>query len=69
MKYILQGIGDYIKDCWHDMHLFLVWKLHPHKKRRWQAGHYDYYWKEGSVWHYIQQRKIGNKVKKQRRVK
>ena len=67
MKYIWLGIKDYCKDCWHDVCLFLVWKLHPRKNRRWQAGHYGYYWKEGNLWHYIKQYKVVQRVVNERK--
>ena len=56
------GIKDYIKDCWHDWlirRLFkLFYKNKPHKLPD--------LWKEGSVWHYIRQRKIAKKIKEKK---
>lgn len=69
MKYILQGIKDYCKDCWHD---FLFRNLQKHYKGRpikftsVATGRLlnITIWKEGNLWHYIQQRRIANKRKK-----
>lgn len=66
MKHITQGISDYLHDCWHD---FLVKHISKHyafiEARDHTMG--DWYpihkWKEGSVWHYIKQRKIAKKEK------
>lgn len=52
MKEIIQGIGDYIKDCRHD-------KNFGSKTAR--PAYMD--WKEGNVWHYIKQRKIAKQKK------
>ncbi len=63
MKYIFLGIKDYCKDVWHDF-WFKFWNaLWTFTQRRTCKC---YVWrnsegllvKEGSVWHYIQQRKI-----------
>ena len=63
MKYILQGISDYCKDCWHDF-WYWVWDgLDNFVSRR---LHHTYCWqknegcftKEGNLRHYIQQRRI-----------
>ena len=71
MSYILLGIKDYIKDWWHD---WLSNRLHKVQGERIYT--YDaeqdltcwvYPWKEGSLWHYIHQRKIANKIKKERK--
>lgn len=66
MKYILQGIKDYCKDCWHDFlfrHLQKFYKKCPIYFISNQTGvRLDIeFWKEGSVWHYIKQRKIAHK--------
>lgn len=64
MKYIILGIKDYCKDCWHD---WLLKRLYNYYKGKKQLSYFepklDMYvcvnpWKEGSVWHYIKQRKI-----------
>lgn len=62
MKYILQGIGDYIKDWWHDC-WFLFWNgldsFVSHRLRHtycWQKNE-GCFTKEGNLQHYIQQRK------------
>ena len=66
MKDIILGIKDYCKDCWHD---WLVRRVSAYggqvmercsynrKNYRWEKA---CYWKEGSVWHYIRQRKFAN---------
>ena len=74
MIYIFQGIKDYCKDCWHDWHLHYVEKSIGNEPLFCMAKDEDAWiamidWKEGDLWHYIRQRKIGNKVKKQRKVK
>lgn len=70
MKYIFQGIKDYCKDCWHDFlfrHLLKFYKkcaiffISNKTGTRSDLS----FWKEGNLWHYIRQRKIGNKVKKE----
>lgn len=58
MKYIILGIKDYCKDCWHD-YIECKWaKLHrtelSRNVNRWWK------WKEGNIWHYIRQRKFAN---------
>ena len=62
MKYILLGIKDYCKDCWHEF-WFKFWnKLDDFTTRRLAR---TYCWakndacfcKEGNLRHYIQQRK------------
>lgn len=67
MKYIWLGIKDYCKDCWHDFlleHLFRCYKKCVIYFISNQTGirHELAFWKEGSVWHYIQQRKIAKKI-------
>lgn len=57
--YIL-GTWDYIKDTMHDFKVWLVWKAHPDQGRRYGAGHWEYYYKEGPLSHYIAQRRIAN---------
>ena len=71
MKDVLLGIKDYCKDCWHDF-WFWVW-LHLENfvgHRLWRTycwrNNDGCYTKEGSVRHYIIQRKIGRKVKNER---
>lgn len=70
MKYIWLGIKDYCKDCWHDFWYWFWSKVWWWAGRR-QARCYDWinnwgcFTKEGSVRHYIQQRKIA----KQKEVK
>ena len=66
MKYILQGIKDYCKDCWHDWHLHCVEKSQKDEALFFWAEEVDCWvaivdWKEGSVWHYIRQRKIAER--------
>ena len=70
MKYIWLGIKDYCKDCWHD---FIRKETNRYGWNIREAV--DYYkngrvkyvgvpvWKEGSVWHYIRQRKMAQKRK------
>lgn len=68
MKEVILGIKDYCKDCWHDWlleHLFRFYKncvifFIPDKTGARQDLSF---WKEGSVWHYIRQRKIAKKRK------
>ncbi|MBR2247678.1 MAG: hypothetical protein IJ880_11785 [Bacilli bacterium] len=70
-NYILQGIYDYVKDCYHDylmqeaksMGCVLYDKITKYKQNTMHVPANR--WKEGSMWHYIKQRKIA----KQRRVK
>lgn len=63
MKYIWLGIKDYCKDCWHDFWYWFWGKLEVFCTRRanrcycWKKNE-GYFTKEGSVWHYIQQRRI-----------
>ena len=75
MKYIIQGIKDYYKDVHHDrlcrtvnqikgccvfeFHFVATMAEHDCDKC-WRISQ-D--WKEGSVWHYIRQRKIADKRK------
>lgn len=65
MKYIWLGIKDYIKDWWHDWLIRRLFKLFykdkPHKLPD--------LWKEGSIWHYIQQRKAAKLLKEIKRLK
>ena len=68
MAYILQGIGDYIKDWWHDLWFWFWDKIDNFVTRR---LHHTYCWrhnealytKEGNLWHYIQQRKAAKLLK------
>ena len=71
MSYIWLGIKDYCKDCWHDWlrnRLFAFYKT-PFTEIRVSDKRYVHImpWKEGSVWHYIKQRKIATKVMKNER--
>lgn len=67
MKYIWLGIKDYCKDCWHDFWYWIWGKLEVFCTRR---ANRCYCWrynegcftKEGSVWHYIQQRRIAKRI-------
>ena len=68
MKYMIQGIRDYIKDRRHDR----MYEAITREYDQWMRDGHKYYavipageWKEGSVWHYIKQRKIATKVKKE----
>lgn len=74
-NYIIQGIYDYIKDCYHD-HLMqeaknigcvLYDKVTKYKQNTMHvpANH----WKEGSVWYYINQRKLAKKIKRENNAK
>lgn len=56
MKYIILGIKDYCKGCWHDWLVKRLSKLHP-------KIYFPCRWHEGGVWHYIRQRKIANNKK------
>lgn len=71
MNSILLGIKDYCKDCWHDFirkeAVRYGWSIHE------AVGYYKNgrvkvlgvpVWKEGNLWHYIQQRKLTQKRKK-----
>ncbi len=69
MKYIWLGIKDYCKDCWHDWlrnRLFALYKDNTNKILLVSDKRYIHLmpWKEGNLWHYIQQRRTANKVKK-----
>lgn len=55
MKYITLGIKDWCKDMWHDWLLIRLVSTFANKNL--EEG---WLWKEGSVWHYIRQRKIAN---------
>lgn len=74
MWYILLGIKDYCKDCWHDWLLKRVlayggrvydkcYNLGSKNKPYWGLA---CLWKEGTVWHYIKQRRIAKKILNQR---
>lgn len=68
MKYIFQGIKDWIKDCWHDWLLNRLQAAHPNATiylydHEYEADIIVYHWKEGNLWHYIQNRRIVNKRK------
>lgn len=67
MKYVILGIKDYMKDVWHD---WLSNRLHKVQGERIYTYDADldltcwvYPWKEGSVWHYISQRRKAKKAK------
>ena len=74
MKEILQGTSDYIKDTWHDFWYWLWDSLENFAHRRvsrtycWRNNE-GCYTKEGSVSHYIQQRKIAAEVKRDAKTK
>lgn len=66
LKSIILGTKDYIKDCWHD------WLYHRLSKTHTNATIYflnlgcdikETTWKEGSIWHYIRQRRLAGKYK------
>ena len=67
-KYTLQGIGDYLKDCWHDFWFWWWDALENFSHRRLSR---TYCWKkndgcftkEGDLKHYIEQRKMKGRVK------
>lgn len=68
MKCVLLGIGDYIRDCWHD---WLARRLQDVQGERVYTYDADedliiwvYSWKEGSMWNYIKQRKNGKQRSK-----
>ena len=71
-KSIFLGIRDYCRDVYHD---WLNRRALAIGSRVYDKGDCDGVpiwfvaidWKEGSVWHYIRQRKIGNKVKKEKK--
>lgn len=76
MKYIWLGIKDYCKDCWHDWLVArlkkfgcVIYDYMPAKHTELVSGYLEpvMTWKEGNLWHYIRQRKIANKVKKERK--
>lgn len=75
MKYILQGIKDYCKDCMHDWHLHYVERHNGNQPLFYFGDHTEcgevwvalIDWKEGNLWHYIRQRKVGNRVKKDKK--
>lgn len=69
MKCILQGFGDYIKDCWHDFLFRNLQKYYggrPIKFISIATGRLlnVTIWKEGNLWHYIQQRRIAKQRSK-----
>lgn len=64
--YVIDGIRDYIKDCRHDR----LCEVAAREYDQWaeiEGRHYIVIpcgtWKEGSVWHYIMQRKIAKRMK------
>lgn len=76
MKYIWLGFRDYITDCWHDwlcrrvsnikgccvFEFLFVEKEEEHDCNN--CWHISQNWKEGTLWHYIRQRKIGHQRRK-----
>lgn len=63
MKPIFLGIKDYVKDCWHDYVLIPRWRREERTEDGWVLGKYVS-WKEGSIWHYIRQRRIAKRNEK-----
>lgn len=67
---VILGIKDYCKDCWHDF-WFRFWNSLWDFSRRRTFRCYDWrnnegcYTKEGSVRHYIYNRKVGKQIKEQ----
>lgn len=59
MLSIWLGIKDYLKDCYHDRIYSKLLKIDPDAHAWW--------WKEGNLKHYVQQRRIAKKVKAQRK--
>lgn len=71
MKSIFLGIKDWMKDNWHDWLLKRLDKFYPTSRLYVEetasgsdAFYPIFYYREGSIWHYIQQRKIAKKSKK-----
>lgn len=76
LKAIILGIQDYMKDCFHDNVLndaeLMGCKVYTKattfdsktqkSKQKWVP---DSSWKEGNIWHYIQQRLITRKYLKE----
>lgn len=75
VKDVIQGLHDYLKDCYHDKmiedaeELGCVLYDTVTKKKNNPIHIVATTWKEGNLWHYIKQRQIGNEVKKQKRSK
>ena len=68
MRNILNGIRDYIKDCWHDWLLDRLQAAYPNATIYIYDHEYDaditiYHCKEGNLWHYIRQRQIAKRMK------
>lgn len=63
MREVYLGIKDYIKDCWHDYVLVPRYEREQIRDDGWVLGKYVPF-KEGSVWHYIRQRRIAKRIKK-----
>ena len=66
--YVINGIRDYIKDCWHDWLLNRLQDIYPNATIYFYDHGYDAdfetrHWKEGSVWYYIRQRRIAKRMK------
>lgn len=69
MKYIWLGIKDYYKDVRHDCLVCKIKKVYGSKDLMFYNDYLETYeyiidWKEGSLWHYIQQRKIAEQKDK-----
>lgn len=68
MKYIWLGIKDYCRDCWHDFWYWFwdaLWTWTNKRCVKCYVWRYNEgcYTKEGSVRHYIEQRKIAKQIK------
>lgn len=63
IRCVFLGIKDYIKDCWHDYVLIPRWERQEKAEHAWVLGKFVT-WKEGSVRHYIKQRRISAQAKK-----
>lgn len=59
---VILGIKDYIKDCWNDYVEIPRWKRRIKKKGIIMENAYMIPYKEGSVWHYIRQRRIAKRI-------
>lgn len=68
MKEMILGIKDYLGDCWHDYVLIPRYEREQMRDDGWVLGEYVTR-KEGSVWHYIKNRRIAKKVKAIRKMK
>lgn len=67
MKYIMLGIKDYCKDCWHDWLSNRLHKVQGERIYTYDAEEDQIYWlfpwKKGSVWHYMQYHRLKQKIK------